>query len=126
MTKELDELVHEEQYFACDCGGTIIPAVQCEKCGEYCTEDELTDDTCDKCLSKHCNYENVLEMGIEYQENYEINGFLASVFDQIEVEAILMVTFERLPKNERDKYIKKYFNEDKEFALSWLKEQGKL
>ena len=118
------ELVHEEEYYGCDCGGMIVPAVQCGFCGEYCTEDDLVEDICRKCLDEQCTYENVIEMGIECTENYELNGFLASVFSPREIEAILQITFEKMPKQTRDEYIEKYFNEDEYFSVSWLKERG--
>ena len=120
------QLVHEEKGYYCHCGGSIVPAKQCEVCGEYYIEDDITDGVCYQCLDKQKTYENVIEMGIECVENIEVNGFLASVFTPQEIEAILMVAFEKLPKQVRDRYIDNYFEEDYYFAVSWLREQKKL
>lgn len=120
------QLVHEEEGYYCYCGGGIVPAEQCEACGEYYIEDDVTDGVCYKCFDKHCTYQNVMEMGIECQENYEINGFLASVFTPKEVEAILMVAFENMPEKERQNYIENYYDEDRWFVVSWLRENKKI
>jgi hypothetical protein len=116
-------LVHEDNWLECDCGGMLIPAKICPVCHEnYMTEDEAL---CVECFETSCTFENCKEMGIEATENIDINGFLAFVFSDKEIEKILKNAFESMPESDQKLYIKKYCEEDVYFLASWLEERNK-
>lgn len=95
----------------------------CHICGEnYILED---DDLCDECFSKNCTLENCLEIGKEITEQYELNGFLASVFSVKSIENCLISAFMKLPQDRQEKLIEEYCGEDKFFFSAFLEEKAK-
>lgn len=81
--------LYEDEYQSCDCGGTFVDAVRCEKCGEYVTEEEQYYGFCTTCINNFCGFETAKKIGKDNCEKVSINGFLAYVFSQKEIENIL-------------------------------------
>lgn len=82
----------------CSCGGEIVKALSCEKCGEYFKENGRC--ICEKCLNEYKSLDIALEIGSDWEEKLSLNGFLASSFTKEEIELILIDT---LKNNEKEK-----------------------
>lgn len=105
------------------CLGDLEEVHKCPICDEdYIKEDE---DLCEACFEKSCTIENCVEMGKEATEEYELNGFLTSVYSKDEVEACLLADFNKMPKHIQDRYITNYCGEDKYFFVDFLEEKMK-
>jgi hypothetical protein len=53
---------HGESLCGCShCGGAVDEAKECEICGEYCAEDDLTNGVCKYCAIDEITYESALE-----------------------------------------------------------------
>lgn len=81
-----------EEYECCPCGGDVYEAEQCKLCGEYFDKGDLYNGICDDCLKEEMTVENAIKCGDEVDARKEIsvNGFLASVFSQEEIEKLLL------------------------------------
>ena len=70
------------------CKGYFEEMQECKICGEYFTEDELTSGVCDECI-----YEKATDIkfcyNLETEETIKINGFIASVFTEEQINEIL-------------------------------------
>ena len=70
------------------CKGYFEEMAQCRICGEYFTEDELSGGVCDECV-----YEKATDIefcyNLETEETIKINGFIASVFTEEQINEIL-------------------------------------
>ena len=72
------------------CKGYFEEMHKCEICGEYFTEDELSGGVCDECIYEHStDIELCHKLGEEAEENIKINGFIASVFTEEQINEIL-------------------------------------
>ena len=96
---------YETMNAPCECGGEFVEAVQCAVCGKYKEKDEYS--VCDECLEEAETLENALEYGAEAEETIEINGFLAQVFSNTEIEEILV----RELNNARNSFMKPFVQE---------------
>lgn len=75
------------------CKGYFEQMYQCEICGEWFTDEELTMGVCDECIYQHdTDYELCYRLGNEEEakETISINGFVASVFTEGQISEILM------------------------------------
>lgn len=75
------------------CHGYFEEMYQCQICGEWFTDDELTMAVCDECIYKHeSDHELCYKLGNEEsaKESITINGFVASVFTEEQINEILM------------------------------------
>ena len=75
------------------CYGYFEEMYQCEICGEWFTDGELTSGVCDDCIYQHdTDYELCYKLGNEedIKESVSINGFVASVFTEEQINEILM------------------------------------
>lgn len=61
----------------------------CDLCREVVFEDDSYGGVCLNCLDENTTFENALEFGDVNQYDIKINGFLASVFTDKEIEEIL-------------------------------------
>ncbi len=110
----------------CSCGGDYEEARQCNGCGEWFLDDELTNGYCQDCLEEEMTYENAIKCGSENEESVAINGFLASCFDSSEIEEILLKTLnetKELMPSSVDEYVKTYCKDDLYYFAEWLEEQ---
>lgn len=72
------------------CGGDIIDIRECKICGELCNDDELHNDVCDDCIHKHATFDNCLNYGDDSKTNVKINGFVASVLTESQINELLI------------------------------------
>ena len=105
----------------CECGGWFVEARLCEVCGEVYITDE--DDLCEECLKTSSTLENCLDIGDDeaQREQYKLNGFLASVFSEREIEELALKCFMELPKHLQQEYINSYCGSDTYFLVNYLK-----
>lgn len=83
-----------EKIAACPhCHGTFEELEKCEICGEWHTQDEITNGVCDKCIySFDSDIEFCYTLGNEEEstECVSINGFIASVLTNEQINEILI------------------------------------
>ena len=118
------EYMGEETYLTCySCGGVLVEAKSCPGCERvYITEDE---DICQDCYEEAKNFDTCFEIG---EENYlsadiKLNGFLAMVYSDEEIEKCLIKDFQSLPRGIQEKYFEKYLDEDLMYLANWIKEK---
>lgn len=97
----------------CSCGSELVKAKECAKCGEWMPDEPC--DICENCVAEYETLENVLEIGADYEENFKINGFWASVFDKEEIELILMDALTAREEAFRSKAVKNYCEDDYDY-----------
>jgi hypothetical protein len=89
-THGLDSPPYEEIGVCPYCKGWFEEMHKCEICGEYYTADELTSGVCDECIYQHdTDIELCHRLGEEAEETIKINGFIASVFSEEQINEIL-------------------------------------
>jgi RecJ-like exonuclease len=117
--------VEEEiEIYECDCcGGDLVEAKCCPIC-DY-TIIPKDEDICEDCIKEGCTLENCLEMGNDTTEEYDINGFLASVYSLDEVIECLLADFSKMPQHMQQEYIENYCKEDKWFFTDFLERKAK-
>ena len=75
------------------CHGYFEEMYQCEICGEWFTDGELTSGVCDDCIYQHdTDIELLYKLGNEedVKETITLNGFVASVLTEEQINEILM------------------------------------
>lgn len=111
---------------SCSCGGDFEEAHQCNGCGEWFLDYELTKGYCEDCLEEEMTFENAIEYGAKYEESVAINGFLASCFDRSEIEEILLKDLtqaKELIPSRINEYVKTYCKDGLDYFAEWLEEQ---
>jgi hypothetical protein len=68
---------------------------QCEICGEWFTDDEMTSGVCDGCIYEDVTVDRCLRYGADCEEKIAINGFVASLLG---VETINRILCEEIRK----------------------------
>lgn len=90
------------------CGSEMVETYQCEVCGKIIPDDG--DTICPECKAKIATYDNACELGDHYTKTIEINGFVASLFEDRDIEDIL---FDELGKHyDIEEEARKYFEAD--------------
>ena len=81
-----------EEYCVCPaCNGDIDEAKICKCCYEYFLNDEMEDDFCMSCIEKKAeDFNFALFAYSEERESVSINGLLAGLFENFEIERILI------------------------------------
>lgn len=74
--------------------GESVKDHYCRNCFEKFYEEELTDGYCEECIEQEIeqykyNVDGCYELGEKCKEEVSVNGFLLSMFDGDEIEAIL-------------------------------------
>jgi hypothetical protein len=75
------------------CHGYFDEMYQCKICGEWNTDGELTSGVCDECIYQHdTDIELLYKLGNEEEakETVTLNGFVASVLTEEQINEILM------------------------------------
>lgn len=72
----------------CSCGGDFIPATQCKLCGKWFDDTDLNG-VCEVCLEEHETVGTALEMGDTSRTMVAVNGFIAEVLDEEQINKIL-------------------------------------
>lgn len=81
-----------EEYCGCPvCNGDFEEAVRCEVCGEWFLKSELSQDyICTECIEKKASdFDFAYNAYSKHKESIEINGLLAGIFSESEIEEIL-------------------------------------
>lgn len=119
-----------EEYSTCPCGGDVEEAEMCVCCGEYFKKDELTDGICEDCLKEQMSVDNAIEAGNEAKVTVELNGFLASVFNESVIERLMLDEFEKIIDASDDGAMaaidkaEEWCREDLLWFADWLKRKG--
>ena len=73
--------------FSCcpNCGGDWVDAVDCCKCGETFTEDDLYDGWCEKCLRETINYDTFFEYCEANKDENYLDTFVMTEFFDVEM-----------------------------------------
>ena len=105
----------------CSCGGEYVEATQCKICGEWFDNEEMHG-ICECCLEEFETVPVALEMGKEYTEEVEINGFVANALSNEQINKILV---KWVSENiiDHSKEVVKYCNEDKEYFSEWIEQK---
>ena len=92
-THGLDTPPYEKIAVCPYCKGYFEEMQECKICGEYFTEDELTSGVCDDCIYSHdTDIELLYRLGNEEdaKETVKLNGFIASVLTEEQINEIVM------------------------------------
>ena len=119
-----------EEFRSCPaCGGEYEEAVMCDGCGGYFLEDELTEGLCSECVDGLvCEYGHNAHELVKISHNDEqcevkISRFLACMFDDDEINAILereLLKAADIIKLDCTRYIE----QDREQFIKMLKKGG--
>lgn len=87
-----DEIAQRLDFDCSRCGGLLEETKRCSECGEYFTEDELIGGVCEKCIDSYRHDVNgCINVAREMpKEEIKINPLLAYLFDEKDIEAILI------------------------------------
>jgi DNA-directed RNA polymerase subunit RPC12/RpoP len=89
-THGLDTPPYEKVAVCPYCHGYFEEMYQCEICGEWFTDAELTSGVCDECIYQYdTDVELCYKLGADSKESIKINGFIASVFSEEQINEIL-------------------------------------
>lgn len=72
------------------CKGEIEDMHECKLCGEFYSDDNGAAGVCDACIHKHATFDNCLNYGDDSKTNVKINGFVASVLTESQINEILI------------------------------------
>lgn len=106
------------------CKGSYEQTVPCEHCGSMHLEEELVEGWCEDCINKHrYDIELCYRAGEREQTAVAINGFLAMMFNEREIEEILMQTLrESHAHNPVD--CSEWFDNDQQSFVEFIKGEG--
>ena len=74
----------------CNCGGRFVEATKCKVCGEWYDSNDYDYDVCEVCTEEYQTVGDALEYGAEDTTDVEINGFVASVLSEEQINRILI------------------------------------
>ena len=86
-------VVDEHMELDCVCGGSVAEMNVCSVCGELFLppEDEGWRAVCDGCFDRYAeNVEFCIKQGEKAKENVAVNGFVASVMTEAEINEVLL------------------------------------
>lgn len=104
----------------CSCGGDFIPATQCKICGKWFDNTDLYG-VCECCLEEEETVGTALAIGAYSTEKVEVNGFIASVLTQEQIDQILTKWVEENCLD-HSKPVVDYLESDKSAFSEYLKE----
>ena len=84
-----EAFVEEYAETECSCGGDFVEARQCEICGEYYSDEDYPYNVCECCAEQFETIESALEIGSNNTEKINVNGFVAYMLTEEEINAIL-------------------------------------
>ena len=94
----------------CECGGFFEEAKKCFGCGTWITEEH---DLCEDCINKYKNIDTMLEIGSDWEEQVELNGFLLSFYSKEDIEQILIDSLRNEEDHKLRRAIERYYEADK-------------
>lgn len=101
----------------CSCGGEFVEADECELCGEWFLDDELTNGFCDDCLESEMTFENAEKFGAE--ENC-LNYFYECVLGIDKINEILGKYLREYNVASDETKATSFCKEDKYAFAEWL------
>lgn len=108
---------------ACSCGGELVKAKKCEKCGEWMPDNSHY--VCANCRDEYATLDSMIEMGGECQNKIALNGFLTSVFSARDIELILIDTLKRRDDEFVNNTIKEYCDFDIDYFWEYADKKWK-
>lgn len=108
---------YEDLLEPCECGGEFVKTKRCEICDGYMSE-ESSDVICEECVKKYGNKESALAFGDDEVETVDINGFLAYMLSEKEINDVLQkYAFAKYTKDKIRIMAKDYCSEDTIISL---------
>ena len=98
----------------CSCGGELVKAKKCEKCGELMPDN--SHEICAVCRDEYATLDTMIEIGADWQNKISLNGFLTSVFSAKDIELILIDEL----KGRKDDFVKKQIKEYCDFDIDYF------
>lgn len=95
----------------CICGGELVKAVHCERCGSWV---EVGNSLCEDCLEEYKTLETALDIGEEWDGCISLNGFLLSFYSREDIEQILLDCIRNEDEEKVNRAVERYCKEDKE------------
>lgn len=106
-----------------NCGGGFEEMVRCKICGEYYLDEELTCDVCDECIDEcRGDVDICMSVGNNYKFEVSINSFLAMMFDEKQIEEILLKEL-KLTNNVKKVDCSPFIDEDKYQFAEYLQKE---
>jgi hypothetical protein len=84
-----DELREEFAETECYCGSEFVEARQCKICGGYYSDEDYPYDVCECCAEEYQSLKIALEIGSNNTEKINVNGFVAHMLTEEEINKIL-------------------------------------
>lgn len=131
-----DELRHDfrnggdigESHWSCPyCGGDNLDEVyECAHCGHYVEEAYgcVGSLLCEDCLKEVSDVRTVVEYGNDNREEVKINGLFACIYDEDEINEILLADFMRLPAERQRELTDDFVDRDKSDFADWYDREG--
>ena len=102
----------------CSCGGDFIPATRCSLCGKWFDGTDLHG-VCEVCLDDNETVGTALAIGSVNTEQVKINGFIATVLSQGQIDKILTKWVEE-NFTDHSKPVVDYLEDDKSYFSEYL------
>jgi hypothetical protein len=110
----------------CSCGGDFVEATKCVICGEYFNGEEQYGKVCSECLKdESIDADNAFAIGDKNKEKIEVNGFLASIFDENQINDILEQAYRKQNTFTKERQSKEYCLDDETYFVDFLEEREK-
>ena len=109
-----------EEYCGCPaCNGDFEEAVCCEVCGEWFLKSDLSQDyICTECIEKKASdFDFAYNAFNKHKESIEINGLLAGIFTEWEIEEILRTHYKEHLQSSWINKTSLHFNHHKQVAM---------
>ena len=102
----------------CSCGGEFVPATRCSLCGKWFDGTDLHG-VCEVCLDDNETVGTALAIGSVNTEQVKINGFIATVLSQGQIDKILTKWVEE-NFTDHSKPVVDYLEDDKSYFSEYL------
>ena len=109
------------------CKGAFEETIPCDICGSEHLEEELNGGVCDECLEDcKCDFEMCYTIAQSSKDKIKINGLLASMFTESEIEEILVNHIKKeIKDSELKKFVSNFIDEDVSWYVDMLAEEVK-
>lgn len=102
----------------CSCGGEFVPATRCSLCGKWFDGTDLHG-VCEVCLDDNETVGTALAIGSVNTEQVKINGFIATVLSQGQIDKILTKWVEE-NFTDHSRPVIDYLEDDKSYFSEYL------
>lgn len=124
--RHCERLVNEEDLLTDECpkcGREIVKTEQCGICKDYYNPDDLEWEICEDCYEYYYTFENAINFGDKNKKQIEINGYLASEFDELQIEDILKRELEQIKHSVKLKHKDYLLDNDFDYKKDIKKEK---